>query len=60
MKMIAEDLEHAMQFESMAAEATDQQLKETLLGQAKAYRKLAAERAARLKIAVPPSPEGTI
>jgi hypothetical protein len=39
--MIAEHLEHAMQFESMAAEATDQQLKKTLLGQAKACRKLA-------------------
>jgi hypothetical protein len=54
MNMIAEYLEHAMQFERMAAEATDPQLKETLLGQAQAYRKLAAERAARLRIVLPP------
>jgi hypothetical protein len=59
MKMIAGYLEHAMQFEGMAAEETDPQLRETLLAQAKAYRKLAAERAARLNIAVAPSPEGS-
>ena len=57
--MIAEYLEHAMQFESMAAEASDPELKETLLMQAKAYRKLADERAARLKNALSPSPEGS-
>jgi hypothetical protein len=53
--MIAEYLEHAMHFESMAAEASDPKLKETLLGQAKAYRNLADERAALLKITLPPS-----
>jgi hypothetical protein len=58
-KMIAEYLEHAVQFESMAGEAADPILKETLLGQAKAYRKLADERAVRLKITLPPSPNNS-
>ena len=53
--MIAEYLEHAVHFESMAAETADAKLKEILLGQARAYRNLADERAVRLKIAVPPS-----
>jgi hypothetical protein len=57
--MIAEYLEHAVQFESMASEAADPKLKETLLGQATAYRKLADERAARLKIRLPPSSENS-
>jgi len=51
--MIAEYLEHAVQFESMAAEATDLALKTSMLEQAAAYRKLADERAARLKITSP-------
>jgi len=54
--MIAEYLEHALQFERMAAEATDPALKESLARQAVAYRKLAAERAERLNLArLPPS-----
>src|SRR3954469_22402130 len=48
--MIAEYLEHALQFEQMAAEATDAALKESLAKQASAYRKLAKERAERLGI----------
>ena len=48
MKMIAEYLEHALQFELMAAVETDPGLKETLAKQALAYRKLATERAERL------------
>ena len=51
--MIAEYLEHALQFERMAAEATDPALKASLSSQAVAYRKLAAERAGRA-IAPPP------
>jgi hypothetical protein len=43
MKMIAEYLDHAIQFERMAAEATDPALKESLSKQAHAYRKLAEE-----------------
>jgi hypothetical protein len=42
-------------FESMAAETADAKLKETLLGQARAYWNRADERAVRLKITLPPS-----
>lgn len=51
MKMIAEYLEHAHRFELMAAAEIDPALKETLANQALAYRKLAAERVERLKLA---------
>jgi hypothetical protein len=54
LKMIAEYLEHALQFERMASEEADAALKESLLKQAAAYRKLATERAKRLNL--PPSP----
>jgi hypothetical protein len=54
MKMIAEYLEHALQFERMATDETDPALKETLAKQALAYRKLAAERAERLNLARTP------
>jgi hypothetical protein len=57
-KMIAEYLEHAVQFESMASEATDLALKTRLLEQASAYRKLAEERAVRLKITFPEKSSG--
>ena len=53
MKMIAEYLEHAIQFERLAAEATDPTLKESLHNQAIAYRKLASERAERLHLPLP-------
>lgn len=52
--MIAEYLEHALQFERMAAGETNAALKDALLSQARAYRKLANERAERLKIPRPP------
>jgi hypothetical protein len=52
--MIAEYLEHALQFEQMAAEAADSALKDSLAKQAAAYRKLATERAERLHLTVPP------
>jgi hypothetical protein len=55
MKMIAEYLEHAVRFEQMAAAETDPELKARLLEQAKAYRKLADERATRLGIIDPSS-----
>jgi hypothetical protein len=48
MKMLAEYLERAINFELMAAE-------ESLLAQAAAYRRLATKQAARLKLA--PSPQ---
>lgn len=53
--MIAEYLEHALQFEKMARDETDASLKDSLLKQAQAYRKLAAERAGRLGLQAPPS-----
>ena len=52
-KMVGEYLEHALQFERMAAEATDPSFKESLLKQAATYRRLADERAARLNLSVP-------
>jgi hypothetical protein len=45
MKMVAEYLEKALNFEQMAAMEKDPNAKAALLGQAKAYRELAAERA---------------
>jgi hypothetical protein len=56
--MIAEYLEHALQFEKMALEETDPALKLSLANQAVAYRKLADERAERLKLPRPPRPTG--
>jgi hypothetical protein len=56
MKMIAEYLEHAVQFEQMAAESIDPEFKASLLEQASAYRKLAEERAVRLKVRLTPKP----
>jgi hypothetical protein len=48
MKMIAEYLERALQFERMAAEEADALLKQQLLKQAADYRRLAEKRAALL------------
>ena len=45
MKMVAEYLEKALHFEQMAEFEKNAELKVRLLGQAKAYRKLAADRA---------------
>jgi hypothetical protein len=55
-KMIAEYLERALEFENMAAEATDAILKEALIDQALAYRRLATERAQKLRVPIPPKP----
>ena len=52
---IAEYLEHALQFERMAAEEKNPELKAQLERQAVAYRKLAAERAKKLGLHPPPS-----
>jgi hypothetical protein len=56
MKLIAEYLEKAIDFERMAVMETDSVLKANLLKQAAAYRKLAEERAQRLNPMVPPRP----
>ena len=50
MQLIGEYLKHALQFERMAEEATDPKLKQSLEGQALAYRKLAQKRAAQIKL----------
>jgi hypothetical protein len=52
--MIAEYLEHALQFERMAKEESAPDLKSSLLKQAEAYRNLAAERAERIGLPKPP------
>ena len=49
MKLVAEYLERPVHFAHMAAEADDPDLKEQLLKQAAAYRKLAEKRAALLE-----------
>jgi hypothetical protein len=51
--MVAEYLEHALQFEKMAAAETNPGLKASLEQQAKAYRKLAGERAKKLGLDPP-------
>lgn len=48
MKMIAEYLEHAIQFERLAADEQDPALKKQFEKQAAAYRKLAAKRTTEL------------
>jgi hypothetical protein len=53
MKMLAEYLEKAITFEKMAAAEKDAKLRADLEKQA-AYRKLATERAKKLKLPVPP------
>jgi hypothetical protein len=54
MKMLAEYLEKAITFEQLAAQEKDATLRASLEKQAMAYRKLAAERAKRLKPQEPP------
>jgi hypothetical protein len=53
--MIAEYLEHALQFERLAAGEQDPSLKVNLEKQAGAYRKLAGERAKKLETDQPKS-----
>jgi hypothetical protein len=59
MKMIAEYLEHALNFERMAAEEKDPEVKAAFEKQAATYRKLAADRAKKFGLDDPrysPSP----
>lgn len=61
MRMIAEYLDTAIQFEQMASAEQDETLKARLLDQAAAYRELAENRARRLRLPFPgkkpPAPE---
>ena len=50
MKMVAEYLEKALDFERLAIAENDPVVKASLLKQAEAYRKLAADRALREKL----------
>jgi hypothetical protein len=54
MKMLADYLEKAIDFERMAAEQKDAKLKANLDRLASAYRKLAIGRAKELNIPLPP------
>jgi len=56
MKLIAEYLEKAIDFERMAITEKDSALKASLLKQAAAYRKLAHERAVRLNLSLTSRP----
>jgi hypothetical protein len=56
MKLVTEYLQDAINFERLAAEAEDGPFKESLLKQALAYRKLAAQRAESLGVPLPPDP----
>ena len=53
MKTVAEYLEKAIAFERMAAEEVDPKLRADLEKQAVAYRKMAAERGKKLRLAKP-------
>ena len=55
MKMVAEYLEKALNFERLAAEEINPALKAQLEAQAAAYRKLAVERAQRENLPYPPN-----
>jgi hypothetical protein len=63
MKMIAEYLEHALNFERMAAEETNLEVKAVFEKQAATYRKLAADRTKKFGLddpghsPLPPDPE---
>jgi hypothetical protein len=56
MKMIAEYLENALNFERMAATEENPKLKGDLQKLAASYRKLAAERSEKLGLPPPPQP----
>jgi hypothetical protein len=57
MKMIAEYLEHALQFERMAAQEKNPKLRASFEKQAAAYRRLATERTKRQGIESRPIPK---
>jgi hypothetical protein len=56
MKLLGEYIEHALHFERLAADEDNPKLKAQLQGQARAYRKLAAERATKLGLPAPSVP----
>ena len=56
MKLLTEYLDHALQFERMAAEEDNPKLRVQFEGQARAYRKLASDRATKLGLPPPSVP----
>ena len=56
-KLLQEYLDRATQFEKLAAEEGDPKVKDQLLEQAKAYRKLAAKRCQMYGLPMPSPPE---
>jgi hypothetical protein len=56
MKLLTEYLEHALTFERMAAEENNPEIKMQFKTQAAAYRKLAADRAAKYGLPAPSLP----
>jgi hypothetical protein len=59
MKLVAEYLDRALQFERMADATQDPQLRDQLTQQAAAYRKLATKRALQLGLPTPADPNAT-
>jgi hypothetical protein len=57
MKMVAEYVEHALNFERMAAHEKEPELKAAFENQAVAYRQLAKERAESLGLEPPETPQ---
>jgi hypothetical protein len=53
MKLLAEYVEHSLSFDRMAAQEHDREVRAQFEKQAEAYRKLAAERAARYGLSDP-------
>ncbi|MBV8754509.1 MAG: hypothetical protein JO328_16730 [Hyphomicrobiales bacterium] len=58
MRLVAEYLDRAMQFERMAEYTQDPQLRQQLLQQSEAYRKLATKRATQLGVPPPQADPG--
>jgi hypothetical protein len=56
MRLLTEYLEHALSFERMAAQETNPKVRAQFEKRASAYRKLAAERAARFGLSAPSLP----
>jgi hypothetical protein len=57
MKLLTEYLERAVSLERLAADEEDSTFRDQLLGQAAAYRKLAAKRAKDYGLPAPSAPE---
>ena len=58
MKLLTEYLEHALAFERMASQENKPEIRAQFEQQAAAYRKLAAERAAKYGLPAPSPPRG--